>query len=139
MLACPLRGAGGTALLLLWVCAVALRPAGPLARRAVMPGAGNDAFGISEYYRAVPEIDQWLRPRVRRCYWKQWRLVRTKVRHLLALGVSKRQAMQMAQSSKSDWRLSKSPAIQVGMTNLWLKEQGLISVRALWMKAHGYA
>ena len=65
--------------------------------------------------------------------------LRTKVRHLLALGVSTRQAMQMAQSSKSCWRLSKSPAIRLGMTHLWLKEQGLISVRALWMKAHGYA
>ena len=96
-------------------------------------------FGISEYCRAVPEIAEWLRPRVRMCYWKRWPLVRTKVRHLLALSVSKRQAMQTAQSSKSDWRLSKSPAIRLGMTHLWLKEQGLISVRALWMKAHGYA
>ncbi len=96
-------------------------------------------FGISEYYRPVPEIDEWLRRRVRMGYWKRWRLIRTKVRHLLALGVDKRQAIQTAKSSKSYWRLSKSPALQVGMTNLWLKEQGLISVRALWMKAHGYA
>ena len=95
-------------------------------------------FGISEYYRPVPEIDEWLRRRVRMCYWKQWRLVRTKVRRLLALGVGKRQAILTAISSKSYWRLSKTLATQVGMTNLWLKEQGLISVRALWMKAHGY-
>jgi RNA-directed DNA polymerase len=96
-------------------------------------------FGISEYYRPLPEIDEWLRRRVRMCYWKRWRLVRTKVRHLLALGVGKRQAILTAISSKSYWRLSKTLATQVGMTNLWLKEQGLISVRALWMKAHGYA
>ena len=96
-------------------------------------------FGISEYYRPVPEIDEWLRRRVRMCYWKQWRLVRTKVRHLLALGVGKRQAILTAISSKSYWRLSKTLATQVGMTNQWLKDQGLISVRALWMKAHGYA
>ncbi len=43
-------------------------------------------FGKSEYYRPIPEIDQWLRRRMRMCYWKQWRWVRTKVRHLLALG-----------------------------------------------------
>ena len=30
-------------------------------------------FGISEYYRPIPEIDHWLRRRVRMCYWKQWR------------------------------------------------------------------
>ena len=31
-------------------------------------------FGISQYYRPVPELDEWLRRRVRMCYWKQWRL-----------------------------------------------------------------
>jgi RNA-directed DNA polymerase len=96
-------------------------------------------FGISEYYRPVPEIDEWLRRRVRMCYWKQWRLVRTKVRHLLALGIGKRHAILTAISSKSYWRLSKTLATQAGMTNQWLKEQGLFSVRDLWMKAHGYA
>ena len=28
---------------------------------------------------------------------------------------------------------------QSGMTNEWLKSQGLIDIRAMWMKAHGYA
>jgi len=42
-------------------------------------------------------------------------------------------------SSKSYWHLSRSQATQVGMTNDWLKAQGLVSIRDLWMKAHGYA
>lgn len=96
-------------------------------------------FGISDYYRPIPELDQWLRRRVRMCYWKQWRYVRTKVRNLLALGTSKRQAIMTGLSSKSYWHLSRTLATQTGMTNDWLKSQGLISVRDLWMKAHGYA
>jgi len=96
-------------------------------------------FGISDYYRPVPELDQWLRRRVRMCYWKQWRYVRTKVRNLLALGTSKRQAIMTGLSSKSYWHLSRTLATQTGMTNDWLKSQGLISVRDLWMKVHGYA
>jgi RNA-directed DNA polymerase len=96
-------------------------------------------FGISQYYRPVPELDEWLRRRVRMCYWKQWRLCRTKVRNLLALGVYKRQAILTAISSKSYWHLSRSLATQAGMTNDWLQAQGLISIRALWMRAHGYA
>ena len=95
-------------------------------------------FGISDYYRPIPEIDSWIRRRIRMCYWKQWRWVRTKVRNLLALGTSKRQAILTAISSKSYWHLSKTLATQTGMTNDWLKSQGLISVRALWMRAHGY-
>jgi len=96
-------------------------------------------FGISDYYRPVPEVDQWLRRRVRMCYWKQWRKVRTKVRNLLALGTGKRQAILTALSSKSYWHLSRTLATQTGMTNDWLKSQDLLSVRDLWMRAHGYA
>ena len=96
-------------------------------------------FGISDYYRPIPEIDPWLRRRIRMCYWKQWRRVRTKVRNLLALGTGKRHAILTALSSKSYWHLSKTLATQTGMTNDWLERQGLISVRALWLRAHGYA
>jgi RNA-directed DNA polymerase len=96
-------------------------------------------FGISEYYRPIPELDEWLRRRIRMCYWKQWRLTRTKIGHLLALGVGKSTAILTGISSKSYWHLSRSKATQVGMTNEWLKKQGLVSIRDLWMKAHGYA
>ena len=96
-------------------------------------------FGISDYYRPVPEIDPWIRRRIRMCYWKQWRRARTKVRHLLALGTWKREAILTAISRKSYWHLSKTLATQTGMTNEWLASQGLLSVRNLWLKAHGYA
>jgi len=96
-------------------------------------------FGISEYYRPIPELDEWLRRRVRMCYWKQWRLCRTKISHLLALGVDRRTAILTGVSGKSYWHLSRSKATQVGMTNDWLRAQGLVSIRNLWMKAHGYA
>ena len=96
-------------------------------------------FGISEYYRPIPELDEWLRRRVRMCYWKQWRHTRTKISHLLALGVGKRTAILTGVSGKSYWHLSRSMATQTGMTNDWLKSQGLVSIRDLWMKAHGYA
>ena len=95
-------------------------------------------FGISEYYRPIPELDEWLRRRVRMCYLKQWRLTRTKVGNLLKLGVGKRTAILTGISSKSYWHLSRSKATQVGMTNDWLKAQGLVSIRELWMKAQGY-
>jgi RNA-directed DNA polymerase len=96
-------------------------------------------FGISEYYRPVPEIDHWIRRRIRMCYWKQWRWARTKVRNLLARGTHRRQAVMTAISRKSYWHLSKTLATQSGMTKEWLASQGLLSVRDLWIKAHGYA
>ena len=96
-------------------------------------------FGISDYYRPVPELDHWLRRRVRLCYWKQWRWCKTRIRNLLALGTGRRHAILTGLSRKGYWRLSKTLATQTGMTNEWLAKQGLVSIRDLWIKAHGYA
>ena len=96
-------------------------------------------FGISDSYRPIPELDGRLRRRVRMCYWKQWRKVRTRVRHLLALGTSRKHAILTALSRKGYWHLARTLATQTGMTNKWLPQQGLLSIRDLWMKAHGYA
>ena len=90
-------------------------------------------FGISEYYRPVPELDGWLRRRIRMCYWKQWRRTRTRVRQLLKLGTRKRQALLVAISAKGPWHLARTLATQTGMTNAWLRQQGLISIRDLWI------
>ena len=54
-------------------------------------------------------------------------------------GTSRKQAIFAAISRKSYWRLSKTLAMQSGMTNQWLKTQGLLSFLDLWMQAHGYA
>lgn len=93
-------------------------------------------FGISEYYRPLPEIDHWLRRRVRMCYWKQWRWCRTKVRNLLKLGTSRNAAVSVGISRKGPWRLARTLATQTGMTNQWLKDQGLLSVKELWVNIH---
>ena len=93
-------------------------------------------FGISEYYRPIPELESWLRRRVRMCYWKQWRKTRTKVRRLIKLGTSKRTAILTALSRKGYWRLARTLATHTGMTNKWLQEQGLISIKEQWVRIH---
>jgi len=67
-------------------------------------------FGISQYYRPVPELDDWIRRRIRMYYWKQWRWPRTKIRHLLDLGVSLKTAIQHGVSSKSYWHMARGAA-----------------------------
>lgn len=93
-------------------------------------------YGLSEYYRPIPELDHWLRRRIRMCYWKQWRRCRKRVRELLKLGCFKRQAIMTALSRKSYWHISKTLATQSAMTNQWLKKQGVISIRDLWVSLH---
>ncbi|MEO0488420.1 MAG: group II intron reverse transcriptase/maturase [Cyanobacteria bacterium J06659_2] len=96
-------------------------------------------FGISQYYHPIPELDGWLRRRIRMCYWKQWRRPRTRIQKLLALGSDKRHAILTGISRKGYWHLSRTLATQTGMTNEWLAQQGLLSIRDLWMKAQGYS
>jgi len=93
-------------------------------------------FGISEYYRPIPKLDEWLRRRIRMCYWKQWRYCRTKVKHLRQLGVPLKAAIAVGLSRKSYWHLSRTQATNSGMSKQWLKSQGLISIQQLWVNIH---
>ena len=93
-------------------------------------------FALSEYYSPVPELDEWIRRRVRMCYWKQWRRCHKRVRELLKRGVSERQAVLTALSRKSYWHLSRTMATQWGLNDAWLKSQGLVSIRELWIAFH---
>ena len=99
-------------------------------------GGWLNYFALSEYYRPLPELDEWLRRRLRTCYWKQWRWPQTKVRHLVALGVSLKDAIKAAMSSKGPYRMSRTQATQMAMSNAWLKDQGLISIEEQWKHFH---
>ena len=93
-------------------------------------------FALSEWYSPVPQLDEWIRRRLRMCYWKQWRRCRKRVGELLKLGVSQKQAVLTALSRKSYWHLSRTMATQSGMTDAWLASQGLISMRDIWIAFH---
>ena len=90
-------------------------------------------FWISEYYRPIPEIDQWIRRRVRMCYWVQWRGARTRIGNLLKMGVSRAHAILTGRSSRGPWHLARTKATQLAMSNEWLAQQGLVSVKDLWV------
>jgi RNA-directed DNA polymerase len=56
----------------------------------------------------------------------------TKIKNMLALGVSLKAAIQHAASSKSYWHMARTPAVQQAMSNAWWKAQGLVSAKELW-------
>jgi RNA-directed DNA polymerase len=89
-------------------------------------------FGLAQQSNLFDKLDQWLRRRLRMCYWKRWRWVRTRRRELIRLGVPRRQAIRHARSRKGPWHMAKSIATGVGLTNAWLAAQGLLSLKTLW-------
>lgn len=93
-------------------------------------------FGISEYYKPIPPLDQWIRRRLRMCYWKMWKRPKQRRKQLRKLGLNERQINMVVSSRKGHWKLSRTLSTNMGMGNAWLKKQGLISLKDQWSKIH---
>ena len=93
-------------------------------------------FGISETYSQVVELSEWVRRRVRLYYWKQWKQPRTRRRHLLALGIPRKEVHMATRSRKGYWRMSANSLVQRALTNRWLHEQGVPNMRKSWIILH---
>ena len=89
-------------------------------------------FGITATKGIFASLDEWIRRRVRMCFWKQWRYPRTRIRKLKQLGVPHDLAVRHGTSRKGYWRLAKTLGGQMGMTKRWLLDQGLVFLRYLW-------
>jgi RNA-directed DNA polymerase len=93
-------------------------------------------FGISNTYKVVLELAEWVRRRVRLYYWKQWKQPRTRRRNLIKLGADPAEVKLASRSRKGYWRMSFNRIVQQAMTNHWLEEQGVPNIRTLWIKLH---
>ena len=56
-------------------------------------------FGISEYYKPIPPLDQWIRRRLRLCYWKMWKRPKQRRRQLRMLGLDERSIVSAPRST----------------------------------------
>ncbi len=93
-------------------------------------------FGHSRSYAQLLELDQWLRRRVRLCYWKDWKRPRTRRRHLLALGIPKDEVKLATRSRKGYWRMAGNSIVQRALTKQWLWDQGVPNMRQQWIDLH---
>jgi len=93
-------------------------------------------FGLSEYYKPIPPLDQWIRRRLRMCYWKMWKRPKKRFKELRKLGLDDGQIKRVVSSRKGYWKLSRTLATNMGMGNAWLEKQGLISLKEQWSKIH---
>jgi RNA-directed DNA polymerase len=93
-------------------------------------------FGISHTYRELLELDQWLRRRVRLCYWKQWQRPRTRRRHLIALGIGPGEVRKASRCRRGYWWMSGNGIVQRALNNAWLREQGVPDLKQQWIELH---
>ena len=93
-------------------------------------------YRISRTYGEVLELDQWIRRRVRQCYWKQWKRGPTRRRMLLRLGAAREEVHLASRSRKGCWRMSTNSVVQAALTNEWLEKQGVPNLQTSWIAYH---
>jgi len=93
-------------------------------------------FGIADMRELVKSLDEWLRRRIRMCYWKQWKKIKTKQDNLVKLGIDNFKAWEFANTRKSYWRIAGSSILQSTFTNEYLKKLGFQSITERYSLAH---
>nr|WP_242955744.1 group II intron reverse transcriptase/maturase [Clostridium cochlearium] len=101
--------------------------------RQMMTGWIN-YFKLADLKSTLRELDGWLRRRLRLCYWKQWKKIKTKHDNLVKLGVNNFKAWEYANTRKGYWRISNSPVLDTTLSNNYLKEQGFITLTESYLR-----
>ncbi|WP_416044594.1 group II intron maturase-specific domain-containing protein [Clostridium tyrobutyricum] len=85
-------------------------------------------FKLADMKSTLKTLDKWLRRRIRLCYWKQWKKIKTKYNNLKRLGIDEYKAWEYANTRKGYWRISNSPILSRTLSNKYLKKQGFITL-----------
>ena len=87
-------------------------------------------YALSDSRSPFEALDGWLRRRLRACVWKQWKLPRTRLRELRALGMPEWVALELANTRKGVWRMAQ--VTNRALDNAYWRSQGLLSLTELY-------
>ena len=79
------------------------------------------------------ELDSWIRRRLRQMIWKRWKRGTTRYRELVKLGVPRWRASGGA-GGKSPWHMSNAPVIKEALSNAYLRNSGLKSLKVRYQE-----
>jgi group II intron reverse transcriptase/maturase len=85
-------------------------------------------FKLSEAKTVFKTLDEWVRSRLRLCYWQQWKRPRTRIKELIKLGTVPYQAYQWGNTRNGKWRTVHSPILTRTLSNNYLKKEGFTSL-----------
>jgi len=85
-------------------------------------------FRIADMRGNARELDGWIRRRIRMCYWKQWKKIRTKQDNLVRLGLDSSKAWEYANSRKGGWSIAGSVVLNRTLSNECLGKLGFPSL-----------
>lgn len=89
-------------------------------------------FKIANMGKIAQRLDKWIRRRIRMCYWKQWKKIKTKHDNLVRLGIESSKAWEYANTRKSYWRISDTPFMHQVLNNKTLERLGYLSLSSVY-------
>jgi len=89
-------------------------------------------FSLADMRRHCLSLDEWLRRRLRMCYWKQWKKVKTRIANLIRLGLSVRKAREYGNTRKSYWHTANSWILSKSLTIAYFDKVGLLSLYSVY-------
>ncbi|MBM2814055.1 MAG: group intron reverse transcriptase/maturase [Ignavibacteria bacterium] len=96
----------------------------------ILRGWGN-YFKLTELPNDFKDIDGWIRNRLRICHWKNWKLVKTRIRELKSLGISEANAIRWGHSRKGYARVANSKILKLSLTNTYFRSLGCFELAKL--------
>ena len=85
-------------------------------------------FRLSTVPHAFEVLEQWLRRRLRKILWEQWRKPKTRYRKLVALGVNAERAQKATATGRGAWWNAGASHMHAAVTNQLLAKWGLLSL-----------
>nr|WP_285841984.1 group II intron reverse transcriptase/maturase [Sutcliffiella horikoshii] len=93
-------------------------------------------FRVSNMKKAMGEIDQKLRSRIRVIIWKQWKVPKKQIKSLIQLGIPKEEAKGLTFCRRGYRFIGLSKVIHRAISNKRLKQRGLPSALEHYLKVH---
>lgn len=89
-------------------------------------------FRLASVKTHCERLDEWIRRRLRMCLWKQWKLPKSRLRNLRALGVPEWAARMIANSRRGCWEMSRN--INNALNRSYWNDQGLLSLASRYLE-----
>ena len=93
-------------------------------------------YGIASMKNQIDDLNGWLYRRIRMCIWKQWKLPRTKKRHLISLGIPEYFANMAANSRKGYWRTVNTTTVKRALSKERLIRSGFYDLAIAYQSVH---
>ncbi len=91
-------------------------------------------FRLANMYGKLRDIDVWVRRRLRRCIWHDWKKPNRKMKNLIRLGINSGMAYAWSRTRMGGWAVACSPILGTTITLERLGKRGYISLLSYYLE-----